>query len=63
MKLPTVQIVQVAPSNWKVVATTTGAVLQEDIKLKDEFAALEYVRNYCTSFVSWTYDVVPLKKG
>ena len=57
---PTLQMVQVNPGNWKVVVTTTGIVLVE-VKLRDEFAAYDWIKNYCTSFQAWSFEMVPLK--
>jgi hypothetical protein len=60
--MATVQMIQISKSEWKIV-TYKGKVLQFDIHLHNLDAAEQYIKNYVSSFVDWTYEVVPLKEG
>lgn len=59
MTTPHVKIIQVSKCNWKIVSAN-GTVLQKDITISSKSQALEYVKNYISSFQAWTYQVIPL---
>lgn len=60
-KPPTIKMLQVSQVNWQIVSHK-GVILQKDITIGTVAEALEFVRNYASSFSDWTFDVIPLKK-
>lgn len=60
-KVPTVQMVQTGKHTWSIKSTSSGAIIQSNITIHNEYSANEYVKRYVSSFSDWTYEVVPLK--
>ena len=60
--MSTVKMIQVNKGKWEIVTTEKGIILQTDLFLRDAETAGNYVKNYCSSFLGWTYEVVPLPK-
>jgi hypothetical protein len=58
---PVVRMVQESQCRWTLYSPK-GHVLQHDITVSNVIDATRFVKNYVSSFQSWTYDVVPMKK-
>jgi hypothetical protein len=56
---PKVKMVQHSKHKW-CIKTATDKVLQDDIVISSQFEAEEYVKKYISSFMGWTYDILPL---
>ena len=54
-------MVQTNLHNWRI-ESEKGTVVKDDISVQNPYKAEEFVRSYISSFQSWTYEMVPLKK-
>lgn len=59
--MSTIKMVQDSRHKW-CIKTDKGVVLQDGITISSQFEAEEYVKNYISSFMGWTYAILPLDK-
>jgi hypothetical protein len=56
-----VKMIQMSQYGWKIVSQK-GNVLQEGIYFANLSKAEEYIKAYISSYLNWTYEMVPLTK-
>jgi hypothetical protein len=56
-----VKMQQLTIYRWQIISMT-GFIVQSDISFHNIEKAEEYVRNYVSSFVGWSYDLYPLEE-
>lgn len=59
IRQPTVRMIQMTDQLWRI-ESVVGAILQKNIVASSKAEALEYVKNYCSSYDGWTYEVIVL---
>lgn len=60
--LHVVRMVQVAPNRWNLVSSK-GSIISEDVPLGSIRDAENWVKNYITSFIGWSYEIIPLQRS
>lgn len=56
----TLRMVQVNKYSW-VIESQEGHLMEGGIMLHSEKDALEYIKNYVSSFINWDYELVPME--
>lgn len=60
--MSTIKMIQNSQHKWEIRSTQKNTLLQGDLNISNVDEAELYVKNYCTSFMNWTYEVVPLPR-
>jgi len=61
MKNKCVDMVQISKCKWQI-RSHRGTILVNSITIGNPIDAEEYVKNYISSFLDWTYNVIPIHK-
>lgn len=59
--MPTVQMIQTSKHKWRLLGPK-GNILIEDLNISCAYDAEQYVKSYISSFMSWTYEIIPINK-
>jgi len=51
-------MVQTAPFKWEI-QSPKGHIIQTDIYCHNEYAAIQYIKAYISSFHNWEYKIIP----
>lgn len=58
----TVKLVQRSPYQWELLSPK-DTIIASDLAFASSYKAEEWVKNYISGFLGWTYEIVELTKG
>jgi hypothetical protein len=56
-----IKMIQTSKHKWRI-ETSNGNVLVEDLVIDSLKHAEDYVKGYASSFVGWSYELIPIEK-
>lgn len=51
---------QLSKHRWEIVSPN-GHIVMSDVMLQSPNEAKEFIKNYISSFINWSYEVQPMK--
>jgi hypothetical protein len=61
--MPTLRLdmIQLSKYHWHIVSPK-GHIIQNNLSFSNRYRAEEYVKNYISSYVNWSYTVITLEE-